>query len=264
MSQRKLRWLSWWNSLRALASSGRRMYSPTKKSEQDHQRDLHVARQEVTPGPRGCGGLLLLLGLRPGVPRLLLVHRPHACTSEESALLDETASRQPKSCQAGPMADGGTRHLAVEALGQCGPPRDPPGHHRGLGRDGHRCCWTSTPPLILGLWVLRTIVVYVIIAFFFTLLMTPATRFLQRTGDVPRRGRRPGVPPGRAGADRLGLPVHRAAGDGRHPLRPTDPDARPGGQEGPRPAGPARASACTCRSTSPRGRPSSPRRSPRC
>ena len=36
--------------------------------------------------------------------------------------------------------------------------------------------------LILGLWVLRTIVVYVIIAFFFTLLMTPATRFLRRHG----------------------------------------------------------------------------------
>jgi predicted PurR-regulated permease PerM len=36
--------------------------------------------------------------------------------------------------------------------------------------------------LILGLWVLRTIVVYVIVAFFFTLLMTPATRFLRRHG----------------------------------------------------------------------------------
>jgi predicted PurR-regulated permease PerM len=36
--------------------------------------------------------------------------------------------------------------------------------------------------LILGLWVLRNIVVYVIIAFFFTLLLTPATRFLRRHG----------------------------------------------------------------------------------
>lgn len=36
--------------------------------------------------------------------------------------------------------------------------------------------------LILGLWVLRTIVVYVVIAFFFTLLLTPATRFLHRRG----------------------------------------------------------------------------------
>jgi predicted PurR-regulated permease PerM len=36
--------------------------------------------------------------------------------------------------------------------------------------------------LILGLWVLRTIVVYVVIAFFFTLLLTPATRFLRRRG----------------------------------------------------------------------------------
>ena len=38
--------------------------------------------------------------------------------------------------------------------------------------------------LILGLWVLRTIVVYVVIAFFFTLLMTPPTRFLRRHGHV--------------------------------------------------------------------------------
>jgi len=36
--------------------------------------------------------------------------------------------------------------------------------------------------LILGLWALRTIVVYIIIAFFITLLMTPATRFLKRHG----------------------------------------------------------------------------------
>ena len=36
--------------------------------------------------------------------------------------------------------------------------------------------------LILGLWVLRTIVVYVVVAFFITLLLTPATRFLRRRG----------------------------------------------------------------------------------
>jgi predicted PurR-regulated permease PerM len=36
--------------------------------------------------------------------------------------------------------------------------------------------------LILGLWVLRTIVVYVIVAVFFTLLLTPPTRFLRRRG----------------------------------------------------------------------------------
>jgi predicted PurR-regulated permease PerM len=36
--------------------------------------------------------------------------------------------------------------------------------------------------LILGLWALRTIVVYIIIAFFLTLLMTPASRFLKRQG----------------------------------------------------------------------------------
>jgi predicted PurR-regulated permease PerM len=36
--------------------------------------------------------------------------------------------------------------------------------------------------LILGLWVLRSIVLYVVIAFFFTLLMTPATRFLRKRG----------------------------------------------------------------------------------
>jgi predicted PurR-regulated permease PerM len=36
--------------------------------------------------------------------------------------------------------------------------------------------------LILGLWALRTIVVYIVIAFFITLLLTPATRFLKRHG----------------------------------------------------------------------------------
>ncbi len=36
--------------------------------------------------------------------------------------------------------------------------------------------------LILGLWVLRTIVVYVVVAMFFTLLMTPPMRFLRRRG----------------------------------------------------------------------------------
>jgi predicted PurR-regulated permease PerM len=36
--------------------------------------------------------------------------------------------------------------------------------------------------LIVGLWTLRTIVVYGIIAFFITLLLTPATRFLRRKG----------------------------------------------------------------------------------
>src|SRR6202035_1450792 len=36
--------------------------------------------------------------------------------------------------------------------------------------------------LILGLWVLRNIIVYVVIAFFITLLLTPATRFLRRRG----------------------------------------------------------------------------------
>jgi predicted PurR-regulated permease PerM len=36
--------------------------------------------------------------------------------------------------------------------------------------------------VILGVWVLRTIFLYLLIAFFFTLLMTPATRFLRRRG----------------------------------------------------------------------------------
>ena len=36
--------------------------------------------------------------------------------------------------------------------------------------------------LILGIWVLRTIVLYLIVAFFITLLLTPGTRFLKRRG----------------------------------------------------------------------------------
>ena len=43
--------------------------------------------------------------------------------------------------------------------------------------------------LILGLWALRTIVVYIVIASFFTLLMTPPTRFLRR-GGCPTAGPR--------------------------------------------------------------------------
>ena len=36
--------------------------------------------------------------------------------------------------------------------------------------------------VIIGLWSLRTIVVYAVIAFFITLLLTPATRFLRARG----------------------------------------------------------------------------------
>jgi predicted PurR-regulated permease PerM len=36
--------------------------------------------------------------------------------------------------------------------------------------------------LIVGLWVLRKIVLYTVVAFFFTVLLTPATRFLKRHG----------------------------------------------------------------------------------
>lgn len=36
--------------------------------------------------------------------------------------------------------------------------------------------------LILGIWVLRTIVLYLIVAFFITLLLTPGTRFLKNRG----------------------------------------------------------------------------------
>ena len=53
--------------------------------------------------------------------------------------------------------------------------------------------------MIVGLWVLRTIVLYVVVAFFITLLMTPATRFLKRHG-LSHGGRDPGRVPGRRGA----------------------------------------------------------------
>ena len=42
--------------------------------------------------------------------------------------------------------------------------------------------------LILGLWSLRTIVVYVVIAFFFTVLLTPAIRFLRRRVGLSHGG----------------------------------------------------------------------------
>lgn len=42
--------------------------------------------------------------------------------------------------------------------------------------------------IILGLWVLRTILLYVVVAFFLTLLMTPATRFLRRKVGMTHGG----------------------------------------------------------------------------
>src|ERR1700722_4946212 len=36
--------------------------------------------------------------------------------------------------------------------------------------------------LIVGIWVLRKILLYVVVAFFFTVLLTPPTRFLKRRG----------------------------------------------------------------------------------
>jgi predicted PurR-regulated permease PerM len=36
--------------------------------------------------------------------------------------------------------------------------------------------------LVIGLWVLRRIVLYAVIAFFFTIMLTPATRYLRRRG----------------------------------------------------------------------------------
>ena len=36
--------------------------------------------------------------------------------------------------------------------------------------------------LILGLWVLRKIVLYIVVAFFLTMLFTPGMRFLKRRG----------------------------------------------------------------------------------
>ena len=118
--------------------------------------------------------------------------------------------------------------------------------------------------LILGLWVLRTILVYVVIAFFITLLLTPATRFLRRRG----------LSHGGAtllvfllGVLVLGGLVYLFA-------EPLVTAAINFGQPGatPRRARPRRDAArsgawstgCTCRSTCRRIRPSSPRRSPRC
>ena len=71
--------------------------------------------------------------------------------------------------------------------------------------------------LILGLWVLRTIVLYVVIAFFITLLFTPATRFMKRRLHLSHGGAVLLVFLPRAHRIRRpGLPVRRAAGDERH------------------------------------------------
>ena len=127
------------------------------------------------------------------------------------------------------------------------------------------CCSTSTPPSFSALWVLRTILVYVVIAFFITLLLTPATRFLRRTGPVATAGATLLV--FLLGVLVLGGLVYLfaeplvtaaihfgEAGATPRSARPRRDTARSG----------AWSTACTCRSTSRRIRPSSPRRSPRC
>ena len=93
--------------------------------------------------------------------------------------------------------------------------------------------------LILGLWVLRNIVVYVIIAFFFTLLMTPATRFLRRHGLSHGGATLTVFLVGLLVRGRPGVPVHRAAGDGGGALQQAGALARERSEERTRPAGPA-------------------------
>ena len=117
--------------------------------------------------------------------------------------------------------------------------------------------------LILGLWVLRTIVVYVIIAFFFTLLVTPAARFLRHHG-MSHGGAT--VLVFLLGALVLGglvylftEPLVTAAVHFGTQIPHLVNEAKKG-------RGPLGdwSTACTCRSTSRRARRSSPRSSPRC
>ncbi len=118
--------------------------------------------------------------------------------------------------------------------------------------------------LILGLWVLRTILVYVVVAFFITLLLTPATRFLRRRGLS------------HGGATLLVFLIGVLVLGGLVYLfaEPLVTAAINFGKEVPRPGQPrprratARSDAwstgCIYRSTCRRIRRSSPRRSPRC
>ena len=186
MSQRKLRWLSWWNSRRALAAraAGRTRRGRTPAGS---ERDLHVAREEGQPlpaHPLGCRGLsaggcsagFLRLGgvpVSPGAP----------CPSDSCLHAGRPKNRLfgGGSCQAWAMAAEAHDTWRSRLTGSA--------DRRGIPLGTIVVAVVVVillldlnAALILGLWVLRTIVVYVIIAFFFTLLMTPATRFLHRHG----------------------------------------------------------------------------------
>ena len=105
-----------------------------EEQEEDHQRDLHVARQPAPAGPGGRRGLLL------GLPFLLdRVHRVHACTSA----VRPTASSKvggaklvpwPRSVltRGGPSSRGAqTAAASLSARSSCRP-------------WSSSCCWTST------------------------------------------------------------------------------------------------------------------------
>src|SRR5258708_7777392 len=172
-----LRWVSWCTCRRALASSGSRMYSPTKKRNSTIN-VIFTLRGRNLRRTRGCGSGASWGGCAAS-----------ACSCSSSSI----------GLHACTWATRGTASWASEAakLGGMPPEARETWRSRFSGSADRRGIPLGTivvsvatvillldinAALILGLWALRTIVVYIVIAFFFTLLLTPATRFLRRRG----------------------------------------------------------------------------------
>src|ERR1700722_12737656 len=151
-----------------------------EEEKQHHQRDLHVAREEFAMDPGRDRFLVRWRGfraLRLHRQRLLLVPLSHACTWATP----ESASWWSAAAKLGAMPSESRETWRSKFSGSA--------DRRGIPL-GTIVVSVATiillldlnAALILGLWVLRTILVYLVIAFFITLLLTPATRFLRRRG----------------------------------------------------------------------------------
>ena len=243
-----------------------------EEEEQHHQRDLHVARQEPPPHPGGgavspggsapgAGCSWDSWGGSPAAPPPPVPPRPSdSCLHVGHPGTASWASAAAKLVAMPPEAPETWR---LQILGERRSSRDPAGDHRGVGRDDHPAARPQrrAHPRAVG----------------------PAhDRRLRRHRLLHHAPVDPGhtlpAPEGavHGGAVLLvfllgvlvlgGLVylfteplVTAAVHFGQAGARPRARD-----QEGPRPASGAWSSACTCRSTSRRTRPSSPRRSPRC
>ena len=208
-----------------------------EEEEQDHQRDLHVARQEPAPHPGWRGGLRRARG----TPGRRAPGRWDSWVARDLRLplRRSSASIATHACTSGHLRNRLFGSAQLPSWTPCPPEAPETWRSKFSGSAERRGIPLGTivvsvavvillldlnAALILGLWVLRTIVVYVVIAFFITLLLTPATRFLRRQGLSHGGAVLLVFLLGVAGPRRPGVPLRRAAGHGRGPLRQAGAD----------------------------------------